>query len=154
MSGDPHSRHPDDPWVTSAPAHGRSGELPPEGYGDPRPIAASPHGAQWGLTALIIGAPLLVAAAVQLQLNRNFWTLGPHGMKLPVAFAATLGSAILILGLGGAGIAFGVRGWLLSVSERQPIALSLGGTLLNGAAFLLWLFIYIDLVVFFFDHMH
>ncbi len=155
MPDDPLSPRSTDPWVTSSsPAHDRPLEAGPEPVLDQRLVAPPPRSAHWGLAALLVGGPLMVGAPIQLQLNRSLWTLGPQGMKLPIAFAGTLGCFVLIMALGGTGILCGVRGWMLAPSERQPIALSLAGTILSGVALVIWLGIFVDLMAFFFEHMH
>jgi hypothetical protein len=120
---------------------------------EPRLIAA-PRSAHWGLASLITGTPLLIVAPILLLLVRDFWTRGPSGMRVPVAFTAGLLGGTLILGLAVTGIVFGLRGWLLAVSERQPIALGLAGAILNVVAFLVLLGIFVDMMTFFFQHLH
>jgi hypothetical protein len=152
MSNDPLSPKSPGAWVTAGPAHSRSSDL----GGEPLPdshLMAAPRSAHWGLASLIIGVPLLTATPVLLLLVRDFWTRGPSGMKVPVAFTAGLLGGGLVLGLAATGIVFGVRSWLLAGSERQPIALGLGGTLLNAVALLVLLGIFIDMMTFFFEHL-
>ncbi len=104
MSGDPYSHKPPDPWVTSSPGHSRSVDPGPDNIAVPPPMLA--RGAQWGLAALFLGAPLLAGAPVLLLLLRSFWTLGPAGMRVPVAFAAGLGGTA---GAGNCANAFDAR---------------------------------------------
>ena len=151
MSSDPYPPRGPDPWVTSNPAHPRSFDSGPDNIVVPPFLS---RGAQWGLAALFLGVPLLAGSPVLLLLLRNFWTLGPAGMRVPVAFAASIGGLGLILGLAATGVAFGVRGWVIAASERQPVAFGLAGMLLNGVAFLVWLGITIDMMSFFLQHLH
>jgi hypothetical protein len=151
MADDPLTPNSPGAWVTTSPSSNRAYEAP-----DPPPDvrqSAPARSAHWGLASLLIGGPLLIGVPVQLQLNRNFWTLGPHGMNMPVTFASMLGCLIVVLALGGTSIFCGVRGWMLAVSERQPLALGLAGTALSSAAVVLWLGIFADLLSFFFQHM-
>ena len=152
MSGDPLPPNSAGAWVTASPSYNRPGEMPPD-VDLQRPTFTIARSTLWGLASLLLGIPLFVGAPIQLQLNRNLWTMGPHGMNLPPAFIASLFSFLMILGLAGSGIFFGIRGWLLAVRERQPIALGLAGTLLDGATLLIWLGIGIDLLIFFIQHM-
>ncbi len=151
MSDDPLVRKPADAWVTASASHNRALDVS-EPAAEAR-LGGPPRSAHWGLTALILGVPLLAAAPLQILLNRDLWTRGPHGMNLPLAFGAGLVAAILILGLAVSGVVFGVRGWLLAASERQPIALGLGGALLCGVSLLIWLGNFADLMAFFFQHL-
>jgi len=151
MSSDPYPAKSPDPWVTSSPGHPRTYDAGPDNIVVP-PLLT--RGAQWGLTSLLLGVPLLAGSPVLLLLLRNFWTLGPAGMRVPVAFAAGIGGLGMILGLAAAGAGFGVRGWVIAASDRQPIALGLGGVMLNGVAFLVWLGITIDMMSFFLQHLH
>jgi hypothetical protein len=152
MSSDPLPPNPAGAWVTAGPTHNRVGELAPD-VDLHRPTLTIARSMLWGLASLLLGIPLFVGAPIQLQLNRNLWTMGPHGMNLPGAFIAGLFSFLMILGLAGSGVFFGIRGWLLAVRERQTIALGLAGTLLNAATLLIWLWIGIDLLIFFVQHM-
>jgi hypothetical protein len=151
MASDPYPPKTPDPWVTSSPGQPRGFDSGPDNIAMP-PLLT--RGAQWGLTSLLLGIPLLAGSPVLLLLLRSFWTMGPAGMRVPVAFAAGIGGLGLILGLAAAGAAFGVRGWVIAASERQPIALGLGGVMLNGVAFLVWLGIAIDMMSFFLQHLH
>jgi hypothetical protein len=65
----------------------------------------------------------------------------------PLAFAGCLLALAMTLGLGATGVFCGVRGLTLSVTERQPIAMGLAGSLLNAVAFLIWAGIGVDLLV-------
>jgi hypothetical protein len=152
MSDDPLGPKSPGAWVTASPSHNRPLDDIAEPAVQSRP-GAPPRSAHWGLTALILGVPLLAAAPVQLLMNRDLWTRGPHGMNVPLVFVFTLLSAVLILGLAISGLVFGVRGWLLAASERQPIALGLGGALLCGVSLVLWLIIFGDLMVFLFQNL-
>ena len=150
MSSDPYPKSPD-PFFTSSTGHPRSYDPGPDSIVVPPMLT---RGAQWGLTSMLLGVPLLAGSPVLLILLRNFWTMGPAGMRVPVVFAAAIGGLTLILGLGAAGVAFGIRGWIVAASERQPIALGLGGIMLNGVSFLVWLGIAIDMMSFLLQHLH
>jgi hypothetical protein len=152
MSDDPRSPKSAGAWVTSGPMHNCPSDLA-DAIVEPRMIAA-PRSAHWGLAALILGVPLLIAAPVLLLLMRDLWTRGPSGMRVPVAFTAGLLGGTLVLGLAVTGIVFGVRSWLLAASERQPIALGLAGALLNAVALLILGGIFVDMMSFFFQHLH
>jgi hypothetical protein len=153
MSMDPHPSNPAGAWVTAVPTHGRSGDLPAE-VDIQRPAFVVPRGAQYGLAALLMAGPLMVAAPVQMLLSRTLWVQGPLGMNLPLLFAGTLLAVVVILGMLASGVFFGIRGCMLAVSERQPIALGLAGAMLSAAVLVLWAGIFIDLMLFFIRHMH
>jgi hypothetical protein len=149
MSDDPKSGD----WVTSGPQRNHAFDTRSDAGPDVRAPGVA-RSVQWGLAGLLLGVPLLVAAQGQLLLNRNFWTLGPHGMRLPIAFACTLICFAMLTTLGVIGVICGLRGWLLAASERQPIALGMAGTLLSAVSLIIWVGIFIDLFAFFFEHMH
>jgi hypothetical protein len=151
MSDDPLSKPPGD-WVTASSMRNRPSDLGGDPLVEPR-LTAPPRSAHWGLASLILGVPWLISAPVLLLLIRDLWTRGPSGMRVPIAFVAGLFGGALILGLVITGIVCGVRGWLLASSERQPIALSLAGTLLNGVALVVLLMIFIDFMTFFIEHL-
>jgi hypothetical protein len=153
MSDDPLSPKPAGAWVTSTvPNANRPFDGPAEAPPEVR-MAGPPRSAHWGLAALLLGVPLFTAAPVQILLNRDLWTRGPAGMKVPIAFVACLLSFVLIAGLGVTGVVCGVRGWLLASADRQPIALPLAGAMLSGVSLLIWIGIYLDLIAFFFEHL-
>jgi hypothetical protein len=152
MSDDPLASKPAGAWVTAAPSHNRALDVLAEPAADGRP-GAVPRSAHWGLTALMLGVPLVAAAPVTVLLSRDLWTRGPQSMHVPLAFVGALIAGVLILALAITGVIFGVRGWLLALAERQPIALGLGGAMLCGAALLIWLGIFGDLMAFFFQHL-
>jgi hypothetical protein len=150
MSDDPLSPKPAGGWVASGPPQSRAYES------DATPDVRAPllsRSLQWALAALFLGVPLFIGASVQLLLSRSFWTLGPHGMRLPIAFACTLLCFIMITTLGVIGVFCGLRGWMLASSERQPIALGLAGTALSAVSLVIWIGIFVDLFVFFVEHM-
>lgn len=153
MSPDSHSQNPASAWVTADPARGRSGDLPAD-VDIQRPAFVVPRGAQCGLAALLLAGPLMVAAPVQMLLSRTLWVQGPMGMNMPLLFAGALLAVVVILGMLACGVFFGIRGCILAVSERQPIALGLAGAMLSAAVLVLWAGIFIDLILFFTSHMH
>src|SRR6266404_4091530 len=101
MSTDPYPPNPAGAWVTTDPKHGRSGE---------RPAFVVPRGAQYGLAALLLAGPLMVAAPVQMLLSRTLWVQGPMGMNMPLLFAGALLAVVVILGMLACGVFFGIRG--------------------------------------------
>jgi hypothetical protein len=100
----------------------------------------------------MVGVPVFVAAPVQMILSAIFWRT-PGNVGFPQALVATLLYLLAIFALSITGIVFGLRGWLLATSERQPIALGLAGTILCTVTLLIWVGVAADLMAFFHQHM-
>jgi hypothetical protein len=99
------------------------------------------NAAEWGLASLLLGGLLAVMAMLTLQINLQMY-LNPKGWwpndVRPVQYVGIAG-AIVLAGLTGTSIAFGIRSLMLAYKHAQPTALGWLGTMTSVFALLLWI---------------
>ncbi len=103
---------------------------------------------EWGLASLGLGAVTLLAAPVTLVFNVLLWRSGLSGEipKVPAILAAGLGM-LMMLGLAGCGVVFGLRSRWLDGALQRPSPLASAGVLLGVAAMALWMIVGVDLLM-------
>jgi len=102
----------------------------------------------WGLVSLAIGGFFLVMAPVQLLFNDFYWSTGIRQADLQeIEIARVVGPLVgtAFLGLIGFGFFAAIRGLSLARSTRHPAALPLGGLLVCGLDFILWIGLMVNL---------
>jgi hypothetical protein len=104
-------------------------------------------GAQWGLASLVIGSVIFLASPVLLAFNTVLAHGGRYGIPMGLAWTASIIGLVALFALAIANVAFGVRGWIMSRRQRQPVAFGVAGTLMSVAALLSWLIAGIDLII-------
>jgi hypothetical protein len=104
-------------------------------------------GAQWGLASLVIGSVIFLASPVLLAFNTILARGGSYGIPIGLAWTASMIGLIALFALAIASVAFGVRGWIMSRRQRQPVAFGVAGTLMSVAGLLSWLIAGIDLII-------
>jgi hypothetical protein len=92
--------------------------------------------AEWGLASVLLGGLLVVTAPIILIVNILMASIGPSalGMDPGAIKLATIGFVIvglLLLGLGGTGVAFGLASLSAARSGNQSIALGLTGLIVS-----------------------
>ena len=104
-------------------------------------------GAQWGLASLVIGSVIFLASPVLLTFNTLLAHGGRFGMPMGLVWTASIIGLVVLMSLVIASVAFGIRGWLMSRRQRQPVAFGVAGTLMSVAGLLSWLIAGIDLII-------
>jgi di/tricarboxylate transporter len=105
-------------------------------------------GFAWGLASISLGAVAQITATVTLVFNVVLWQ-ADHVGNLPrhLAFPGACLGLLLMFGLAGCSIAFGIRGRDLDRWHRRSAPMALAGILLGVVATILWLIVGIDLLV-------
>lgn len=96
----------------------------------------------WGLVSLWIGGFFLVMAPVQLIFNDFYWSIGIHHAtpdEIQQARVVAPLAGMSFLALIGFSVFAGFRGMYLARATGQAVALPLGGLLISGLDFLLWI---------------
>jgi len=111
-------------------------------------------GAVWGLASLWLGAVALLAVPVTLIFNLLLWFVGQQAPRsnpllVGVIFILMVLSVLIMLGLAGCGIAFGLKGRRVAHDNRQASPLALAGILVGGAAVIGWIIVSIDILMIF-----
>ena len=105
------------------------------------------NAAEWGLASLLLGGLLAVMAMLTLQINLQMY-LTPRVWSLddirPIQYAG-IAAAIVLAGLTGTSIAFGIRSLVLAYKHVRPSALGWAGTMTSIFALLLWICTLVDL---------
>jgi hypothetical protein len=104
-------------------------------------------GAQWGLASLVIGSVIFLASPVLLAFNTILARGGRYGMPMGLVWTASMVGLVALFALAITSVAFGVRGWIMSRRQRQPVAFGVAGTLMSVAGLLSWLIAGIDLII-------
>jgi hypothetical protein len=110
--------------------------------GGPPTVEAAPRaGSEWGIASLTLGAVFAVmlppAVLLVYELDASRYQTFSRSDARRAALGGSV-AALCILGLSGAGVAFGFMD-VVGAARRRPIALGLTGVLLNGMDLLLWL---------------
>jgi hypothetical protein len=103
--------------------------------------------AETGLASLLLGGILALMAMLTLQINLQMYfspRVWPLNDVRPIFYAAIL-SSIVLAGITGTSIAFGIRGLMIAYKNRLPAALGWAGLLISGLALFLWIGALVDL---------
>jgi hypothetical protein len=118
---------------------------PPRSAGPEAPASPmSRHAAEWGLASLLTGGFLLLCTAIIVVFNLLFWNTGEHAVMTAARWATQLVvvgaviTALVLMGLGAASVAMGVRALQSAARRRQPAGLAAAGTMVSAAALVLW----------------
>ncbi len=68
-------------------------------------------------------------------------------MPMGLVWTASMVGLFALFALAITSVAFGVRGWIMSRRQRQPVAFGVAGTLMSVAGLLSWLIAGIDLII-------
>ena len=110
----------------------------------------SRHAAEWGLAALLMGGILAIMSLLMLMVNvllymgaldRPFLGSG----EVRAVFIGAIFGAVILAGLCGTSIAFGIRSIVSAYRREQPCALGWAGLLISILAMLLWIAVMVDL---------
>jgi hypothetical protein len=113
--------------------------------GEPAGIAIAPwQGIEQGFTSVALGMALFVAGSPTMLLIHVLWHSGFDGFnrldRVLITICGVLG-VLMVLACAVFGLVFGIAAVMAARRQNRPIALGLGGVLLNGFDVLLWLFI-------------
>jgi len=110
------------------------------------PLVVEKDIAHWGLASLLMGGFLMLGALITLVVNLLFWSVGPRGIPMHLAFLGCVIGLAAVVGLNIVSLLFGIRGWQQAQLEQRPAGLPIAGTLTSSVALIGWVGVGLDLL--------
>jgi hypothetical protein len=116
-----------------------------DGLGEPAGVAVAPwHSLQHGLASLALGMTFAIGGSPTMLLIHVIWRSGFDGFnrldRVLLTICGVLG-CLIVLTCAVFGLIGGIAAIAAARRQSHPIALGVGGVLLNGFNLLMWLFI-------------